>query len=153
MATVSARRTLAGASITEAEALWYALERRPTFVDGFARPDLLHGDWPQVGSRVVWSSPAGGRGRVVENVTDYEPGASQAVAVEDGDLRGTQTVRFERHGADCVIALELSYRVKREGIAGALADAVYLRRRQRASLERTLARFAIELAAERELHS
>jgi len=68
MGTVSARATLAGAGIDEAAALWFALERRPTFIDGFA-------------------------------------------------------------------------------------DVILIRRRQRASLRRTLARFAIELAAEQELHS
>lgn len=153
MATISARRTLAGARVGEAQALWYALERRPTFVDGFARLHSIGGDWPGAGSRIVWSSPAGGRGRVVEKVTAYEPGVLQAAAVEDADVRGTQVVRFHVHGEDSQIELRLDYRVKRDGLAGALADVIYLRRRLRTSLERTLTRFAIELAAERELHS
>ncbi len=153
MSTVSARRTLAGTSVGEAETLWHALERRATFIDGLARFDLLHGEWPQVGSRILWSTQAGGRGRVAEHVTAYEPGVLQATSLEDGEVRGTQTVRFHVHGDDCLIELALDYRVKRDGIAGALADLVYLRRRRRASLERTLVRFAIELAAERELHS
>jgi hypothetical protein len=153
MSTVSARRLLADASVAEAEALWYALERRPTFIDGFARLDVAEGGWPQPAGRIVWSSPPSGRGRVVERVTAHEPGASQAASVEDGGMWATQTVRFAARGEACEITLELDYRLKREGVAGVLADVIYFRRRLRASIERTLTRFAIELAAERELHS
>jgi uncharacterized membrane protein len=153
MPTVSARCTLAGARVAEAEALWYALERRPAFVDGFTTVDVLEGDWPNAASRLVWSSPPGGRGRVVERVAAHEPGASQSAAVEDAELRGTQTVRFGAPGESCHVTLELDYALKRDGVAGALADLIYVRRKLRASLQRTLARFAIELAAERELHS
>jgi Polyketide cyclase / dehydrase and lipid transport len=151
--TVSARRFLTDASAGEAEALWYALARRPTFIDGFARLDVGDDAWPQAGSRIVWSSPPSGRGRVVERVTALEPGRSQSAAVEDGEMWATQTVRFEPRAAGCEIVLELSYRLKREGLPGALADVIYFRRRLRASVARTLSRFAIELAAERELHS
>jgi Polyketide cyclase / dehydrase and lipid transport len=153
MATVSATRALAGARAAEAHALWFALDRRPAFVDGFARLDVVEGDWPQAGSRIVWSSPVGGRGRVVEHVTGYEPAAAHTAVVEDGELTGTQTVRMHPIGDGCQITLELTYRLKREDVAGVLADLIFIRRRLRESLRRTLARFAIELAAERELHS
>lgn len=153
MPTISARRILRGASVGEAEALWYALARRPAFVDGFASLDVVEGEWPQAGSRIAWTTPPGGRARVVERVTAYAPGSAQVAAVEDAELRGTQTVRFTPAGDGCEISVELSYRVKREGAAGALADLIHLRRGLRASFERTLARLAIELAAERELHS
>jgi hypothetical protein len=49
------------------------------------------------------------------------------------------------------IALELRYRLKRTDVFAPVVDAVFVRRALRDSLERTLRRFAIELAAEREL--
>jgi hypothetical protein len=153
MATVAARRALTGACAAEAQALWFALERRAAFVDGFVALDVVEGDWPDAGSRIVWTSTAGGRDRVVERVTGYDPSVSQTAVVEDSQLTATQIVRFETTGEDCQIVLELSYRLKRGDIGGALADVIFIRRRLRESLQRTLARFAIELAAERELHS
>jgi uncharacterized membrane protein len=153
MGPVSARRLLADASVGEAEGLWYELERRPTFIDGFVRVDVSDGAWPQAGSRIVWGSPPSGRGRVVERVTAHEPGRSQTASVEDGEMWATQTVRFDTLAEGCEIVLELDYRLKREGVPGVLADLIYFRRRLRASIERTLTRFAIELAAERELAS
>ena len=153
MGTVSARATLAGAGIDEAAALWFALERRPTFIDGFGHLDRSEGAWPCAGSRIVWISRKAASARVAENVIAYEPRRSQAVAIEDAELSGTQIVRLDPRGADCQIELELRYRLKRQDIASGLADVILIRRRQRASLRRTLARFAIELAAEQELHS
>jgi uncharacterized membrane protein len=153
MAAVGGRRVLAGASVADAEALWYDLGRRPSFIDGLARIERADGDWPAAGGRVVWSSPPGGRNRVVERVVSYEQGVTQRATVEDADIRANQTVRFAQRPEGCEIALELDYRPKREGPAGALTDAIFIRRRLRASLQRTLARFEIELAFERELRS
>jgi hypothetical protein len=153
MARLIVRRVLRGASVAEAEALWHDLGRRASFVDGFSRPDRAEGDWPHVGSRIVWGAPGTGRERVVEQVVAYEPGELQVAAVEDAETAGTQTVRFAPRDGGCEIVVEFQYRCKREGLAGALADLVLFRRRLRLSLERTLARYAIELAADRELRS
>ncbi len=53
MARVDAVVHLRGASVGETEALWFDLERRPSFVEGFAHADRTEGRWPEVGSRVV----------------------------------------------------------------------------------------------------
>jgi hypothetical protein len=151
MRTIVARRLLPGASVGDAEALWHDLRRWPGFVDGFASVGRLEGDWPQPGARLLWDSRPGGRGRVLENVVGHEPGASHRVRVEDTQLRGTQAVFFTTLGSSCEIALELAYELKRPGVGGALTDVFFVRHALRASLARTLDRFAIELAADREL--
>jgi hypothetical protein len=149
--TIVARRVLPGASVAEAEALWYDLRRWPGFVDGFGTMAVWHGEWPQADARVVWDSSRGGRGRVVEQVVSHEPGATQRVRVEDPQLRGEQTVRFAPLEASCEMTLELSYELKRPGFGGALTDLFFVRHALRESLRRTLHRFAIELQSDRDI--
>jgi hypothetical protein len=61
-------------------------------------------------------------------------------------------VRFAALGEDRVsVSLELRYRLKRRYPGVEIVDVLFIRRALRASLARTLRRFAIELAAEREL--
>lgn len=151
MSAVRAELTLPGAAIGEAEALWYDLGRRPAFVDGFGALARREGDWPRAGARIVWDSRRGGRGRVVERVLEHEPGAGQRTAVEDPAISGEQSVRFAAAPGGCAIALELRYALKRGGPVRALTDLLFVRRAQTDALRRTLERFAVELAAEREL--
>jgi hypothetical protein len=151
MRTIVARRVLPGAAVEEAELLWHDLRRWPGFVDGFASVGRLQGDWPQPGARLLWDSRPGGRGRVLENVVAYEPGASQRVRVEDTQLRGTQAIFFQTLGSSCEVTLELAYELKRPGVGGVLTDLFFVRHALRASLGRTLDRFAIELQSDREL--
>jgi hypothetical protein len=151
MRTIVARRVLPGASVAEAEGLWHDLRRWPGFVDGFASVGRLEGDWPHPGARLLWDSRPGGRGRVLENADAYEPGSSHRVRVEDTQLRGTQTVRFATLGSSCELTLELAYELKRPGVGGAVTDLFFVRHALRASLGRTLDRFAIELQSDREL--
>jgi polyketide cyclase/dehydrase/lipid transport protein len=150
MRRIAVRRVLPGADVAQAEALWHDLDRWPGFVDGFASVGRLEGEWPQPGTRLVWDSRPGGRGRVVENVVAHEPGAV-TVRVEDPQLHGTQTVRFAPLGQGCEIALELAYELKRPGFGGVLTDVFFVRHALRESLRRTLGRFAIELQADRDL--
>jgi hypothetical protein len=151
MRTVAARRVLPGASVAEAEALWYDLRRWPAFVDGFANMGLWTGRWPRTDARVVWDSRPDGRGRVIEQVVAYEPGACQRVRVEDPRLHGEQTVRFAALDDGCELIVELAYELKQPGFGGAITDLFFVRHALRASLRRTLERFAVELRAEREL--
>ncbi|HUR87082.1 MAG TPA: SRPBCC family protein [Solirubrobacteraceae bacterium] len=151
MRAIAARRVLPGARVAEAEALWLDLRRWPGFVDGFASVGRLEGDWPQPGTRLVWDSRPGGRGRVAERVVAYEPGSRLATSVEDGTLLGTQSVAFAELGSGCEMTLELAYELKRPGFGGALTDLFFVRHALRESLRRTLERFAIELQADREL--
>jgi hypothetical protein len=51
------------------------------------------------------------------------------------------------------MTLELAYELKRPGFGGILTDLFFVRHALRESLRRTLDRFAIELASDRELAS
>ena len=153
MGTVGARQPLPGATVDEVQGLWLDLARWPAFVDGFGTVARHEGDWPQSGARVVWDSLRNGRGRVVEQVTDYEPGVTQLVRVEDPRLRGTQRVRFSAYDGGCEIALELDYELKAPGLGGRLTDILFVRRALGDALRRTLRRFAVELETDRALQS
>ena len=153
MGRVAARQRLPGASVAEAQALWLDLARWPSFVDGFGTIARREDDWPQLGGRLVWDSLHNGRGRVVEEVTDHEPGVTRLVRVEDPQLRGTQRVRFSAYDGGCEISLELDYALKQTGIGGRLRDVLFVRRTLGDSLRRTLRRFAVELEADRAIHA
>ncbi len=152
MRTVVARQLLPGASVDDAARLWFDLTRWPSFVDGFGTMALWHGEWPQPDARVVWDSLRNGRGRCVEQVLEYEPGVTQLVRVEDPQMTGTQRVRFAAVDGGCVIGLELEYELKRDaGLGAVLADLFFVRRALGDALRRTLRRFAVELAADRDM--
>ncbi len=150
MSRIGVRREVDGA-VGEAEALWYDPRRWPNFVDGFGHVVKVEGDWPRAGARVVWDSTPAGRGRVSEQVVHHEPGAGQALAVEDPRLRGTQRVSFVPRDGRTEVRLELEYQLKEGNPLTPVVDLLFIRRALRDSLRRTLARFANELAAEREL--
>ena len=137
--------------LTQAEALWSDTARWPSFVDGLGRVVKVDLGWPREG-RVLWDSRPGGRGRVAETVARYTAGDGQDVEVEDERLTGTQSVRFAALGDDRVeVSLELRYSLRRDDPLAPIVDALFIRRAVRDSLARTLRRFAIELAADREL--
>jgi hypothetical protein len=150
MRRVSATVTVPGRA-AEAEALWYDPDRWPAWVDGFGHVVKLEGDWPGVGSRLVWDSPPRGRGRVVERVTAYRPREGQVLDVEDERLMGTQSVAFEPAGEAVRVTLSLEYGLKERNPLTPLIDPLFVRRALRASLRRTLTRFAHERRAEIEL--
>ena len=107
--------------------------------------------WPATGATLIWDSRPGGRGRVVERVTRYEARVGQTSEVEDERLRGTQTVGFAALEDGVEVSLELEYQLKESGPLRAVTDVLFIRRALGDSLRRTLARFARELAADREL--
>jgi hypothetical protein len=147
-----ARTTIEAAGrLTDAEALWYDTARWASFVDGLAHVARVEPGWPREGG-VLWDSRPGGRGRVSERVVRYTAGDGQDMEVEDERLTGTQSVRFAPAGEDRVtVSLELAYKLKRTDPFAPVVDALFIRRAVRDSLARTLRRFAIELAADREL--
>jgi hypothetical protein len=149
----AARQPLPGASVDEAQRLWLDLSRWPAFVDGFGTVSRCEGEWPQPGTRIVWDSLRNGRGRVVENVVEHEPGVTQLVRVEDPTLHGTQRVRFTAYDGGCEIALELEYELKAPGLGGRLTDLFFVRRSLSDALRRTLRRFAVELEADRAIQA
>jgi hypothetical protein len=128
---------------SEAEALWYDPVRWAAWIDGFGHVVELSDGWPAEGT-LKWDSTPGGRGRVLETVTAYEPRSGQALSVEDSRLRGTQRVEFTP-GPDAVkVTLTLEYELKERYPLTWLVDALFVRRAIAASLRRTLARFAHE---------
>ena len=137
-------------SVEDAEALWYDLQRWPTFVDGFARVVRVE-EWPAAGGTLVWDSTPAGRGRVVEHVTAQISGDGQTAEVEDPRVRGTQVVAFTALEGGVGVTLSLDYTLKQGGPLRALADLFFIGRAMRDSLRRTLVRFARELEAAAEL--
>jgi hypothetical protein len=141
--------------ISDAEALWYDTGRWATFVDGFHHVVSVDEGWPASGS-LVWQSTPGGRGRVLETTERHDPRVEHVAGIDEERIVGTQTVRFAARGADRLrMTLELRYELK-EPPAGPLSPVVdffFIRPRQREALQRTLARFARELASDLALAS
>lgn len=133
-------------SVHDAEQCWYDTSRWPEWVDELARVVSVEGDWPQVGSVVVWHSGPAGRGRVTERVIAYEPLEGYTVEVEDDSITGEQTVLFNPAEDGVEIQLALSYRIKRRSPLTPLIDALFVRRVMIASLEKTLGAFGGVLA-------
>jgi Polyketide cyclase / dehydrase and lipid transport len=137
---------------SDAEALWYDPVRWPAWIDGFGHVVELADGWPAEG-RLVWNSAPGGRERVIETVTAYEPRSGQTLAVEDSRLHGTQRVEFTP-GPDAVkITLSLDYELKERTPVTWLVDALFVRRAIVASLRRTLDRFVRERRGDMELEA
>jgi hypothetical protein len=135
--------------ISEAEDLWYDLGRWPSFVDGFAAVARRDERWPRSGSSLVWDSRPDGRGRVVEQVTRWEPREGQTAEVEDEKLRGTQVLAFGPAADGTRVELSLAYQLKSGNPVMRVVDLVFIRRAMRDSLRRTLLRFARELEGDR----
>jgi len=137
--------------ISEAERLWYDLDRWPGFVDGFRHLAKREGDWPKEGARLLWDSVPDGRGRVGERVVAYEVRAGQTVEVEDPRMAGTQSIAFTAgEEGVCKVTLTLDYKLKIGGPFAPVVDALFVGRALRDSLRRTLSRFARELRSDRE---
>jgi hypothetical protein len=132
----------------EAEALWYDPHRWPSWIDGFGRVIKLEGDWPEVGSRLVWASPPGGRGLVHERVVAYELRMGQTLEVEDEKMTARQTVAFKPGLEETEVTLTVEYQLKERYPLTPIVDALFIRRSMTEALRRTLRRFANERAAE-----
>src|SRR3977135_2113363 len=128
-------------SVEDAEALWYDLQRWPTFVDGFARVVRAEG-WPEAGGTLVWDSTPAGRGRVVEHVTAHVAGECQTPEGEDPRVAGTQTVAVTPLEDGVGVTLSLDYKLKQGGPLRALADLFFIGRAIRDSPPGTRVRFA-----------
>jgi hypothetical protein len=140
----------------EAERLWLDTGRWPTFIEGFAHVLERDESWPEEGSKLVWESMPGGRGRVNEKVLSRAGGEVASRLVEDS-MHGVQTVTFHAsEGGGSIVELELRYdlhstTIWRQGPLGALTNLLFIRRALTDSLIRTLRRFATEAAEERSL--
>ena len=128
--------------------LWLDTARWPTFVEGFAHVESRDSDWPHPGSKVVWQSRPGGRGRVTEQVKALAGGEVVTTVYEDA-LHGTQSVSFTpgEHGGSCV-TIALEYQLQSGGPLKKITDALFIRRALSDAQKRTLRRFATEAAEE-----
>ena len=131
----------------EAETLWYDRTRWASWIDGFGHVLSLDPEWPATGSTLKWNSRPGGSGLTLERVVRYEPRLGQTLEIEDATFTGTRRVIFEPGLEETKITLEVSLQAK-ERLAP--WDRLLLRRRLGDSLRRTLSRFSVELAAERQ---
>ena len=138
-------------TVAEAEALWYDLDRWPSFVDGFHHVEKRDPDWPRQGSSIVWQSFPGGRGRVLEQVTGYAPRDGQTLEIDDDQIIGTRRVRFHQLDDGVRIELALDYELKDRSLIKVVAEPFFIRRAMRDSLRRELVRYGRELEADRTL--
>jgi hypothetical protein len=137
------------APLGEAEALWYDTGRWAGWIDGLSRVVAVEGAWPGVGAEVRWESNPAGRGGVRERVLIFEPGAGQTLEVEDGSIRGRQSVAFHEREDGVGVELTLEYELKERWIVSPVVDFLFIQRAMAASLRSTLARFGSELAHSR----
>ena len=143
--------------VEQAAALWINLDRWATFVEGFAHVLEKDPEWPSAGSKLVWQSIPGGRGRVTERVVSWVapnegPGKLSAQVFEEA-MTATQTISFEPAEGGTRVALELRYELEpttwaRQGPIGKVTDVFFIRRALSDSLARTLRRFATEAEEE-----
>jgi hypothetical protein len=132
----------------EAEALWYDPHRWQAWIDGFGHVVSLSDDWPARGAELVWDSPPGGRGRVVERVVAYEMRTGQTLEVEDATMTGRQKVVFKPGPESVEVTLSLEYRIKDRTPMTPVVDVLFVRRAMSDALRRTVTRFANERKAE-----
>jgi hypothetical protein len=149
MRTARAARTF-DANVSEAERCWYETARWSHWVDGLDHVVSVDGDWPGVGATVTWESSPAGRGLVTEYVVAYEPLRGQALEVQDGSIRGRQSVTFTPVEAGVEVALALEYELLRRSIVTPIVDLLFIKRAMSASLGVTVSRFGAELTAVRE---
>lgn len=136
---------------SQAEDLWYDLNRWPSFIDGFGHIRKQTGDWPQAGATLQWTSSPGGRGHVLERVLKYEARRGQESQIADAKMSGTQRVVFEPGPDSVVVTLELDYEITANWPLKGLMDALFVRRPMRDSIRRTLTRFRREVVSDQEL--
>ena len=146
MRTAGARGAVPLAPET-ALALWTDVRRWPTFVEGFAHTLEQSAEWPEEGSRVVWDSTPGGRGRVTEKVVERR-GDRFATRVFEDALIGTQRLRAVPDENGSLVELTLEYELSKYGPLRGVADLIFIRRALRDALRRTLSRFAVEAEEE-----
>ena len=133
----------------DALALWTDPRRWPAFIEGFGHVLEVGESWPDTGSKAVWDSIPGGRGRVTEVVLEREE-ARLVTQVFEEALAGTQTCRVLPAPADggSIVELTLEYELGGGGPFRGIADAVFIRRALRDALRRTVRRFAVEAEEE-----
>jgi hypothetical protein len=147
MSRVARAATVVPLAPEGALSLWTDVDRWPTFVEGFARPLELSGEWPAKGARVVWESGPGGRGRVTEKVLEHGTGRFETRVSEEA-LQGRQALSVSEDAEGTRVELSLDYELTKYGPLRAVADVLFIRRALRDALRRTLRRYATEAREE-----
>jgi hypothetical protein len=129
-------------SVSEAEAFWYDTRSWSGWVDGLEQVIAIEGDWPSVGSEVIWVSGPAGRGRVTEHVLAYEQLRGQTLEVQDDSISGIQSVAFTPEDDGVEITLALEYRITQRKLLTPVVDMLFVRNAFSSSLRATLTRFA-----------
>jgi len=127
--------------------LWSDPQRWASFVEGFARVLECSQEWPAEGSKLVWESGPGGRGRVTERVSERGDDRFATRVFEDA-LVGTQRLTASEDPNGARVLLELEYKLVKYGPFAAVADAIFIRRALRDALTRTLRAFSVEAQEE-----
>ena len=126
-------------------------------MEGFAHVLEKDPEWPSAGSKLVWQSIPGGRGRVTERVVSWVAPNERAGEALGAGIRGGADrhadVSFEPAEGGTRVALELRYELQpttwaRQGPIGKVTDVLFIRRALSDSLARTLRRFATEAGEE-----
>jgi hypothetical protein len=143
MSRVSASAAV-NASLAEAWDYYLGPEGWPAWVDGFGRVESSSG-YPRVGGTLHWVSAPAGRGEVTERVLEHEPRRIHRVSFEDAETEGELKVTFAIQGEATLVTQEQDYRLRRGGPLARLTDMLFIRSQMRGSLERSLARFKLEV--------
>ena len=69
--------------VVEAEELWSDPNRWAAWIDGFGHVEQLEGEWPQVGTRLLWDSRPRAAAGCPERVAASSGGGGQTVDLED----------------------------------------------------------------------
>jgi hypothetical protein len=128
-------------------ALWTDTARWPTFVEGFGQAIEVSPDWPAQGSRAVWQSIPGGRGRVTEKVVEAANDRFVTQVFEEA-LTGRQALRVLEDADGSRVELSIEYELSGGGPLRAVSDLLFIRRALRDALRRTLRRFTVEAEEE-----
>lgn len=127
--------------------LWTDTARWPTFVEGFGHAVEVSPEWPAEGSKVVWQSIPGGRGRVTEKVVESGNDRFVTELFEEA-LSGRQSLRVLEDAEGSRLELTLEYELTGKGPFRGIADVLFIRRALRDALRRTLRRFTVEAEEE-----
>jgi hypothetical protein len=126
----------------QAMELWLDRKRWATWIEGFGTVLEEKGDWPAAGSRLVWQSRPGGRGRVTEMVREYVPAGKHAVELFEDKLTARQSVTFAPHPEGSEMTYIFEYELAESGPLKWL----FTRREMQLAADELLRRFQIEAA-------
>ena len=143
MSRVSASVSVS-ASLAEVWDYYFDPEGWPAWVDGFGSVESSN-RYPEVGGSLRWVSAPAGRGLVTERVVEHEARRIHRVTFEDPETSGELTVTFAIQGGGTEVTQAQDYRLRRGGPLSRVTDMLFIGSQMRGSLQRSLARFRLEV--------